>query len=330
MESAQVSMAETDVLSRGTKWLKVEGAILFAQLPTNESDEMRRPSFRSGRYRFLLMLLATSSGIALTIGILGSSPEQQAKRHFKDLGYGVRCTSDHPAIRWIEGWGIPSRYLSSLGRPVGLRYTGWSRSVPVSSVSDWDLQYLAALPALESLDLRKAQVTDEGLRYLMHLDQLSVLQLDDTLVTDSGLAHLARLGSLSLLCLGRTKITGAGLVELAGLAKLKTIFLHGSTIGDEGLRHLSKLKNLSELCLADTAITDAGLKYLQGAKALRVLDLSRTGVTDAGLQHLRGLPALEVLRLGGTAVTRAGEAALLKAFPSGNRGAKDQGIRIDP
>src|SRR5262249_26075551 len=89
-------------------------------------------------------------------------------------------------------------------------------SLPGTPVTDAGLKELAAVKALQTLDLSGCpKVTDAGLKQLAALKGLKELHLGGVGVTDAGVKELAVLKDLQTLNLGATGVTDAGLKEVA-------------------------------------------------------------------------------------------------------------------
>ena len=175
-----------------------------------------------------------------------------------------------------------------------------------------DLQALASLPRLQRLSLRHNGIED--LWPLAGLTSLTELSLGGNRIAD--LWPLAGLGSLAVLRLDRNRIADlwplaslAGLEALeleanrvqdlwplAGLARLRSLALGGNGLSE--LHALSGLKGLRDLGLAGNAVEDLGA--LSALTGLRRLDLRGTAVGD--LRPLRGLPSLVWVHLGGSGI----------------------------
>ena len=143
----------------------------------------------------------------------------------------------------------------------------WGQVVRVllnhTAATDDDLRRLAALPALEELELAGTNITDGGLPLLHACPQLRYVDLADTSISDEGLAHLAALGRLEALSLDRTRISDDGLRHLTRLEGLQSLTLRGTGITDEGVPYLAELTALTELFVPGTAITEEGHRKLQ-------------------------------------------------------------------
>lgn len=187
---------------------------------------------------------------------------------------------DTPAFMLFE-WDLPAvRKLPDPGMPFGLRLG----RLPVT---DLDLQGLAALKSLDTLDIGSDKVTDEGLKNLAGFKELQTLELYKAKVTGVGLKHLAGLKKLHTLVLWSSKVTDAGLTEVASLKSLQILHLHDTWVTDAGLKELTRLPILKKLHLGETKVTDSGLKHLAGLKSLEFLDVSDTKVTNAGITELK-------------------------------------------
>ena len=175
-----------------------------------------------------------------------------------------------------------------------------------------DLQALASLPRLRRLSLRNNGLED--LWPLAGLTSLTELSLGGNRIAD--LRPLAGLGRLAVLRLDRNRIAdlwplaslaglealdlaanrARNLQPLAGLARLRSLALGGNGLSE--LHALSGLKGLADLGLAGNAVDD--LRALSDLTGLRRLDLRGNAVGD--LRPLRGLPLLVWVHVGGSGI----------------------------
>lgn len=131
-------------------------------------------------------------------------------------------------------------------------------------VTDADLEHVAALEDLRSLNLAETAITDEGLAKLTSLKKLKFLYLFNTAVSDVGVKHLQEMPRLEVLCLDQTQITDAALVLLEDLPRLEKLHVHSKRpITDKGLESLKKHTRLFELRVGGPGITEAGLESLK-------------------------------------------------------------------
>ncbi len=159
-----------------------------------------------------------------------------------------------------------------------------------------DLQVLALLPTLESLNL---DGTTPDLQPLASLVGLKRLSLRNTGIDD--LQPLASLVGLTELDVGDNRI--ADLSPLAGLSALTALMADRNRIAD--LWPLAALADLETLELGANFVRD--LQPLAGLTQLRSLHLEGNGLTD--LSPLAGLAALRDLGLAGNAVESVGAMA---------------------
>ena len=159
-----------------------------------------------------------------------------------------------------------------------------------------DLRPLAALPALESLNL---DGTAPDLPLLASLKGLKRLSLRNTGIDD--LQPLASLAGLTELDVGDNRI--ADLSPLAGLTQLTVLRADRNRIGD--LWPLASLAGLEVLELGSNRVRD--LQPLAGLTRLRALRLEGNGLT--ALHPLAGLDGLSDLGLAGNAVGSVGALA---------------------
>lgn len=160
------------------------------------------------------------------------------------------------------------------------------------------LPLLRLLPALKHLDVNGSQRTDSGRWGLMLTDvnvesiaaltQLQTLNMGGASVSDVGMKSLQPLVNLESLDLSRMEITAAGLEAVTKMIKLRRLNLWQSTrIDDKAAAYLLQLENLEEADLGDTAIGDETLDRLQLHKRLKVLAVSGTKVTPEGMARFR-------------------------------------------
>ena len=174
------------------------------------------------------------------------------------------------------------------------------------------LQTLTAVPSLKRLSLRQNGIDD--LQPLAPLTGLNELDVGDNRIGD--LQPLAGLFNLTVLRADRNRI--ADLSPLASLAGLEALDLGANQVrdlhplvsmtqlrtlrlGGNGLTNLyplSGLEGLTELGLADNAIDDLGA--LPNLGGLRRLDLSGNAVSD--LQPLRTMPSLVWVNVSGSPI----------------------------
>lgn len=182
-------------------------------------------------------------------------------------------------------------------------------------LSDNSLAWVAGLPALETLEIRKGKISSKGLIHFKGLQQLQRLYLCEVPLSDEALKHLGGLTNLVCLSLEKTGITGKGLGYLKNLRNLEVLNLADNPIDDEALGHLEALSRLDTITLRHTRVTGDGLVHLKGLKRLRVLNLIGCKVDDESLEHLSGLKELRMLYVRGTQVSDQGAKALKKKIP---------------
>jgi serine/threonine protein kinase/WD40 repeat protein len=198
------------------------------------------------------------------------------------------------------------------------------------SIADKDLELIASLPSLTSLDFIHQPITDEGLRHLRPIEkQVAFFRLYSSQVTNKGLKYIGDMTNLAVLGLSYNAITDEGIKHLESLKKLHGLELYSTKITDLGLEHLSKCTSLIILDLSHTAITDAGLAHLTDLN-LTHLYVNGTAISDAGMLHLSKHAKLETLQLAHTEITNAGVAHLsdlnLKQLNANDTAISDAGV----
>jgi eukaryotic-like serine/threonine-protein kinase len=178
-----------------------------------------------------------------------------------------------------------------------------------------DLQKLAAISTLRSLDLSESNIDDSGLTALAQLPALTTLEVEDTAVGDAGVqAVIATSPMLEVLRIGGTQCTAAVLPAIAKLKDLADLSLRGLTISGADLSALQPVNahDLRTIDLAQTSIGDDGIPHLVNMPVLENLILDRTNVTAAGIGNLgkQGRPV--TLSLRGTKIGDAGAEQFLQ------------------
>jgi hypothetical protein len=263
------------------------------------------------RFQFSLRsLLVLTVAVALPCSWL--AVEMKQAREQRDALEAVRQMGG--AVGYVGFHPIPLRKGGEPATPVWLQtllgrdfFTGvHSVSFRNTRVGDGDLEHLAGLPRLQTLDLSGTRISDAGLARLKRFTRLQSLRLDGTEVTGPGLEHLQALAQLFSLALADTPVTGVGLEHLKTLGRLRYLDLSRTMVTDAGLEHVEELTGLWGLDLSGTGVADAGLAHLQGLTQLESLHLQNTKVTGPGLEHLAGMAQLRTLDLASAPVTDVG------------------------
>ncbi len=184
----------------------------------------------------------------------------------------------------IEGSFVSDAAVAQLMSPPKLRDL-WLRNVTITGDG---LSQLPPSP-VRILAFYSVNVTDADLQYLAALPAVEYLTLSGTNVTDAGLAHLAQSRTLSHLGLGGAGFTGKALAQLSDIPNLTSLGLEAMFIQDKDLSALTALTRLQAISLHRTLITDAGLGYLEALPALRHVSLYGTWATKAGADELRAV-----------------------------------------
>jgi hypothetical protein len=181
-----------------------------------------------------------------------------------------------------------------------------------------ELENLAALPDLHSLQLNHPGIDDRHMPVIGRMAGLKELDLSGTRISDVGLAKLADLRGLEDLSLVGTALLGPGLRDLAPLRSLKGLDLTSTEVGDEALHYLRALPSLESLALGE-AVTDEGLLVLETLPRLNSLSLLGSKITQEGIDRLL---ARTRIRAVGLHYTPASTEEGLRALESSNPGRK--------
>lgn len=203
---------------------------------------------------------------------------------------------------WVERLG--GRVETRAGQVVGVWLSGtW--------VNDSELLQLAALPALERLELAHTRISDEGvllLRPLRRVQELNLLYAEQ--VTDQGLNAIKGWTELRRLNVRGTRIADGTMGVAGGLAKLESLDVSSTGITENGLDSLVALVNLKRLEIGRNRVREEALVVLRLLNDLEYLDLSgpravnRNQRRDANamalplVEAISELAKLRVLKLG--------------------------------
>jgi len=121
---------------------------------------------------------------------------------------------------------------------------------------------LAAMPHLEQLHLRGAEIDDVMLKELAKSKTIWLLNFPKTTVTPAAIEGLKEMPELRQLRLGIDKGDNRHARAVATLPRLRAVHLIGVAVTDEGLRPLAKMPQLESLYLDDAAVTDSGWTWL--------------------------------------------------------------------
>ena len=135
------------------------------------------------------------------------------------------------------------------------------------------LEHLATLRDVGSLDLAQSSLTDEALIRLRPLHNLVFLDLSENPISDSGLESLQHCEKLKYLALQDTEITSHGLKHLTRMTELENLVLDGTLIDDDGLEHLRSCEMLRELSLFGTNVTEHSIKHLSALPSLSAVSV---------------------------------------------------------
>jgi hypothetical protein len=225
-----------------------------------------------------------------------------------------------PSLHSLELWGIDLRGSPALSVPLaverlvaglvpvldssagpwhGLEWLGHFPRVrtlvlAVPGIDPGSLANIAALPALDSLDLSGCHVTADAVAAWRSMRELRLVGAD---VDVSALGAIARLPSLAVLALGDVELGEAELDALAPAPALEDFAVDAGTIAaDIGRLASSSLRHVR---LPGCVLDDGALAGLAGFGGLRTLDLQYTVADDAAASAAAAMPKLAELSLEG-------------------------------
>ena len=218
----------------------------------------------------------------------------------------------------------PLADLGPVGQMKGLRRL-WAGDTFVA-----DLAPLAALTALEDLDLHGTAIRDESVAHLRGLRALRRLDVQGTNLSDEAVATLAGLGNLESLNLYRTRISNDGLERLGRLPKLREIDVRYTRVTAAGFEAFRKARPDVRIQFAggagrgvsriappagrDAATLTAWIRKIGGTVRPEAGFVSLRGIPldEAAVEALTRFPALRGLDLEATELGDAAAAKLAK------------------
>lgn len=185
------------------------------------------------------------------------------------------------------------------------------------------IESIAELPNLESVDLSYTKASTQPLESFTKLKKLKVLKLKECKLQSGSLETLAKLSSLEVLDLLNTGIPATEISTLSRLKNLQQLKYNFPENADDWLESLCNLKSLTELNLSYYYVSPEKLRYISGLKNLRqivlphpmqqiqrtslfglsALRLSMKPLTDQQIECFADLPFLRELVGGGNAIT---------------------------
>jgi hypothetical protein len=167
-----------------------------------------------------------------------------------------------------------------------------------NKMSGTALPLLKLLPGLRQLSVSGNQRTDSGLwnvavndlniEHIAQLDQLTTLDLGETMISDRGVAKLTSLKNLETLDLRGTRVSGKGLMALTNLPRLRHLKLwRAKSIDDAAVPVLLQFSGLEVLELPETSVTASGLAQLADKKGLKQLLIGGIALSSDEVAGLR-------------------------------------------
>ena len=185
-----------------------------------------------------------------------------------------------------------------------------SLAIGGNRVGEVGISSLRSLTQLRHLDLSGAQVTDSGIWAVtvtdLNLDEIAALPGLESLNLAAPSPEYVEAASAGVPRLrGAIRVTDFGARQLAKMQRLRRLNLSRSLLTAGGLGHLDALVHLEELNLAHSAAIDDSVgDALASLPALRALDVSDTKFGDRSLEALNEHPSLKNVIATGTLVTQ--------------------------
>jgi len=155
---------------------------------------------------------------------------------------GLHSLAALKRLTWLSLGGITdlgTSGLESLAKSTSLEILNLSNDFRIATVTEEQLEHLAALPKLNYLQLSRIEISDRGAQILSRFPALKQVSMDGNhaTLTDAGLKSLAQLPELTNLSAGG-KFTAAGIEALARAKSLKHLVLYTNSLPEEALAKL--------------------------------------------------------------------------------------------
>lgn len=154
-----------------------------------------------------------------------------------------------------------------------------------------NINLLAALPSLKSLDLSHNKISDAGVEVFQHVTTLNQLSVAGCDITKEGAAFLSETGLIEL-DLSYNPIGDDGARAIALNKTIRYLKLDATSIQFLGTDALAKNQCLEELSLIGNGIGDAGIKALSQNQSLRFLDVTACGLSSRAVLYLSSMSTL--------------------------------------
>jgi len=198
---------------------------------------------------------------------------------------------------------------------------GWTREAVVAWLQDLAPRKFATLDPDEldsvlELAFENGTIDDEDLDAIALLTSLQSLELAGQPITDAGLERLRGHPALRHLDLSGTRVTPEGIAAVAG-PELKALHLDHLDWSDEDMAGLPPMQGLLQLKLNRTSIGDDAALAFPSLPELRHLELDGTAFTARGLADLLArCPSLHRIEARGTGITREDLRDVLRDYPN--------------
>ncbi len=169
-------------------------------------------------------------------------------------------------------------------------------NIHADEIANADLQRLAGLSHLETLDLGRQPITGEGLAQLSGRTELKSLMLYSGGVGVDGIPTVAKFTNLEQFMF-QSEQCDAWAEAVSRLPMLRDVTVYRGDITDAGVALLARLPKLEKLRLSDCGnLTDASLKTLAACKSLKSLVLGYPQVPSPAIRALQqALPECQIV-----------------------------------
>ena len=156
--------------------------------------------------------------------------------------------------------------------------------LPFGWVTDADLDSIARMPTLRTLDLSLSLVSDTGIEKLKNLENVEDLNLYvGEHITDVAIAYLRGWKKLQRLNLRGTDITDTSLQYLGGLTSLKSLDVSYTQVTNNGMEYLAGLRNLEEFSVGGNKVTGRRFACTEDAAAAYFVKSERRSKAKLGI-----------------------------------------------
>ena len=214
----------------------------------------------------ILLLAAAAAGGWYFLQQQGIAAQNKSEGILKSLGVITIKDSSRKYVKTVTvPPSIDSQKISEVFSAIGSMKWIESLDAKGPSIGDAQMDDVAKLPRLSSLNLAETKVTDAGISKLTNLPSLESLTLRQTEITEAALEPISKFPMLRVLNISETEVHGK-LETLNSLSSLSWLLLSELSIDDASVAELANNGSLSRLTIQGLQCDAASLQELKTAR----------------------------------------------------------------